>query len=312
MKDDALIKPRVGGLDAARGLAVIAMFAFHFIWDLGHFGYIDAEIPYSKGVKLFGHAIAIAFLFIAGISLVLAHEKVAPWRGFWRRILLVGAAAALVSAGTYVAFPERFVFFGILHCIAAASLLAAPFLFLPWQAAALGALAAGLAPLFLSNSLFNAPLLPWVGLSTIEPASNDYRPLLPWAGALLAGVAGMQAFRALRAPTFLPHKEGGNWQTLLPFIGRHSLLLYLVHQPLFFAAFSAVAFFAPAPDLQGFIPACEAQCEASGGEPQACHAACVCTEQETTRSGALKGVTDAAEREARIGEIARACVAQAQ
>ena len=47
-----LIKPRVGGLDAARGLAVVAMFAFHFIWDLGHFGYIDAEIPYSKGVKL--------------------------------------------------------------------------------------------------------------------------------------------------------------------------------------------------------------------------------------------------------------------
>ena len=204
MKDDALIKPRVGGLDAARGLAVLAMFAFHFIWDLGHFGYIDAEIPYSKGVKLFGHAIAIAFLFIAGISLVLAHEKVAPWRGFWRRILIVGGAAALVSAGTYVAFPERFVFFGILHCIAAASLLAAPFLFLPWQAAALGALAAGLAPLFLSNSLFNAPLLYWVGLSTIEPTSNDYRPLLPWAGALLAGVAAMQAARA-----FLPLAGSG-------------------------------------------------------------------------------------------------------
>jgi uncharacterized membrane protein len=306
MKEDARTKPRLALLDAARGGAVVAMFAFHFIWDLGHFGYIDADIPYSRGVKLFGHAIAIAFLFIAGVSLVLAHEKAANWRGFWRRILIVGGAALLVSAGTYVAFPDRFVFFGILHCIAVASLLAAPFLFLPWPAAAAVGLMAGLAPLFLRGPSFNVPMLYWVGLSTIEPPTNDYRPLLPWAGALFVGVAAMQLYRA-RGQTPLFHKERGNLVSPLAFLGRHSLPLYLIHQPLFFAAFSAAAWFVPTDDLQGFVAACESQCAASGGTTQACHAACLCTVQEATRTHALAGLTDPADRAARIGEIALVC-----
>ena len=49
---------RIVALDAARGTAIIAMVAFHLIWDLGNFGYIDRDFPYSASVKLFGHAIA--------------------------------------------------------------------------------------------------------------------------------------------------------------------------------------------------------------------------------------------------------------
>jgi len=107
------------------------MAAFHLIWDLGNFGYIDRDFPYSPSVKLFGHAIAIAFLFIVGVSLVVARARGAGSRAFWRRFFLIAGAAALVSLGTYIAFPQAFVFFGILHCIALASLLAAPLLPLP-------------------------------------------------------------------------------------------------------------------------------------------------------------------------------------
>ena len=186
---------RFAGLDIARGLAVLAMFAFHFVWDLSYFGYIDASIPYSRGVKFFGHAIAFAFLFIAGVSLVLAHDNHPRWRPFWRRFAIIVGAAALVSAGTYVAFPKSFVFFGILHCIAVASLLSAPFLFLPWQASLAAAALAGVAPFIASNSFFDTWPWWWTGLSTFEPATNDYRPLLPWLGAMLLGVAATQALR---------------------------------------------------------------------------------------------------------------------
>ena len=311
---------RLAGLDAARGLAVLAMFVFHFIWDLGYFGYIDAGVPYSHGVKAFGHGTAFAFLFIAGLCLVLAREQAAGWRLFWRRLLVVGGAAALVSAGTYVAFPQSFVFFGILHCIAASSLLAAPFLFLPWPAAFVAALAAGAAPLFLRHVVFDAPLLQWVGLSTLTPLTNDYRPLLPWAGALLLGVAAMKAARALRvfplplAGERSPAKPGRvRGRNPFAFLGRHSLLLYLVHQPALFAAFSALALLTASPPedaTQDFVAACETQCGSTGGAAATCRAACACTAEEITRRGALEGVVDEAERAGRIDEIARECLAK--
>jgi uncharacterized membrane protein len=304
-----LERKRLTWLDTARGVAVLAMFAFHFIWDLGHFGYIDPDFPFTFGVKAFGHAIASAFLFIAGISLVLAHGDGPRWRAFWRRLALVAGAAALVSAGTYAAFPKSYVFFGILHCIASASLLAAAFLRLPWPAALAAAIAAAGAPLVFRNAVFDAPLLHWVGLSTFTPITNDYRPLFPWAGALLAGVAATQFWRARGSPTPLAVRERG-WPPLR-YLGRHSLILYLLHQPLFFAAFSALALLAPLappPDATvDFIAACENQCARAGGGRDYCRAACGCTAREAVARGALP---DDAGREIRIDEIAKRCAAR--
>ena len=111
------------------------------------------------------------------------------WPAFWRRFALIGAAAALVTAGTYALFPTAYVFFGILHCIAVASLIAVPLLFAPWPVAfACGAFFL-LGGAFFASSAFNADWLQWIGLSTSEPMTQDWRPLFPWAGALLLGVA---------------------------------------------------------------------------------------------------------------------------
>ena len=57
-------------LDAARGFAVVAMVGYHLVWDLGNFDYIDPYFPYSSPFKSAGHAIALSFLFIAGVSLL--------------------------------------------------------------------------------------------------------------------------------------------------------------------------------------------------------------------------------------------------
>jgi uncharacterized membrane protein len=301
--------PRLPAVDMARGLAVLAMFVFHFIWDLGHFGHIDAEFPYSPGVKAFGHAVALSFLFIAGVSLALAHGRGFRARAFWRRWAVVAAAAALVSAATYAAFPQAFVFFGILHCIAAASLLALPFLFLPWPAAIVAAAALALAPLVARNAFFDAPFFWWTGLSTYEPLTNDYRPLMPWAGAALAGLGAALALRGrllAAAPGGPPGRAGG----ALAWLGRRSLPLYLLHQPLFFAGFTALALLAPAAPEVGFEAACRAQCAASGGEESRCRAACGCTAREVARQGALSGAASEEERRARVEAIARACISK--
>jgi len=301
-------------LDVARGLAVVAMVVFHLIWDLAHFGYAPANLPWSVPVRMFGHSIAFAFLFIAGVALVLAHRGGIRWPSFWRRLAIIAAAAALVTAGTYVAFPSAYVFFGILHCIGAASLIALPFLLLPWPAALAGGAFFLVGGEFLASPVFNADWLQWIGLSTSEPMTQDWRPLFPWAGALLLGVAmGKLASPVSGARVRgeganpLPTRAKGEW---LPFLGRHSLLIYLAHQPALFALFLGLAYLAPpAVDTTEFVASCEARCMEDGGEGKTCHDACACTAREAISSKALAGVTDETERGRRLNEIAQGCVA---
>ena len=310
--------PRVKALDVSRGVAVVAMVAFHFIWDLGNFGWIDSAIPYSRGVKIFGHCIAFAFLFIAGASLALAHDGGRNWPRFWRRLALIVGAAALVSAGTYVVFPDAFVFFGILHCIAAASLVAAPFLLAPWPAALIGAAAAAIAPTLLANAAFNTTALSWIGLSTIEPLTNDYRPLLPYTGALLLGVTATKFMRREIPPSPAGGErrqdaasDDGAATRALTFLGRHSLLIYLAHQPLLFAGFMALAtIVAPPGRDSGFLAACEAECLAQGAGDATCHAGCLCTQTQAD-SGALTEAHNDDERAARLRAIAQKCMSDA-
>ena len=223
--------PRWQSLDIARGWAVITMIGFHPTWDLAHFGYIAENIAWAPPFKAFGHTIASSFLFIAGISLTLAHDPKIHWRAYLCHLTRIAAAAALVSIGTYVAFPSAYVFFGILHCIAAASVIALGLLISPWPLSLIAALFFLLLPFFFSSPLFNADLWQWLGLSTREPMTQDWRPLFPWAAPLFLGVGAAKYF--IKAKTDKTETGGP-----IAFLGRHSLLIYLLHQPLLFAVFS--------------------------------------------------------------------------
>ena len=307
--------PRWRALDIARGLAVIAMVVFHLIWDLAHFGYAAPNLPWTPGVRFFGHAIAFAFLFIAGVALVLANRPHFRPRAFARRLAIVGGAAALVSLGTWLVFPGSWVFFGILHCIAAASVVALPLLFAPWPVALAAGLACIIASLFVAAPIFDANALQWLGLGTREPLTQDWRPFFPWAGAVFAGVAAGQRLDRMRggapmsdaaAPARLP----GRW---LAFLGRHSLAIYLLHQPALFALFSALAFVSPAADAAAeFTPRCETHCNDGGGEAAFCRDACACVAEEATRSYLFKNARDAREKTRRLNAIAKLCVGRAR
>ncbi|MCC0003907.1 MAG: DUF1624 domain-containing protein [Methylobacteriaceae bacterium] len=272
---------RIALLDMARGAALVAMFAYHLVWDLAHFDYIDARTPFLPEMRLFSHVIASSFLFIAGLSLALARRSPFDWRAYWRRIAIIAAAAALVTAASWFLFPNALIFFGILHCIAAASIIALPFLFLPWQAAfAAGAVAAAL-PQFVGLRAFDTPALIWTGLGLALPTSNDFRPLLPWTGALLFGLAAGLALKERSGFNALRRFSGSSAPArLLAFGGRHSLAIYLVHQPVFFALLSASvwAFGPPAPsDERPFRAVCERQCTTTGMGAEQCRRGCACT-----------------------------------
>lgn len=272
-------------IDAARGLALWAMFAFHVTWDLGHFRWIDPALLYSQGFHWIGRAIASSFLFLVGIGLVLSRRergKLLRSRAFWRRWAIIVAAAGAISAVSFQLFPETPIFFGILHLIAAASLIAAPLVDAPvLLVLALAALAVA-APEFLAGPFFDAKVFWWTGLGTFEPPSNDYQPLFPWLGVVLLGVA------AAKLPVFTrtTRDSASSPAKILAFFGRHSLFFYLVHQPVFYGAFALLALFVVSPWQERlFLGQCAEQCVREADQPELCQTTCACVVSRAKAAG---------------------------
>jgi uncharacterized membrane protein len=219
---------RLTAVDALRGSAVCAMIAYHFCFDLNWFGILHADFNRDMLWLTLRAIIVSSFMLLVGIGLVLAQRAGISRARFWRRIALITACALVVTAASYAAFPRTFISFGILHCIAVVSVLAWPF-----TRHAYAALVAGMAIIAIGLQVqlaaFDAPWLNWIGLMTHKPATEDYVPIFPWLGVVLIGVgAGSwladHGFKPLQPMA----RTAPDWLTWL---GRHSLLVYMVHQP---------------------------------------------------------------------------------
>jgi uncharacterized membrane protein len=180
---------RLPAVDAARGVAILAMIAYHFSWDLDALGFARLDLFTDPLWLAARTGILGSFLVLAGVSLVLAAEGGLDLRRYLRRLGLLVAAAAAVSAGSYALFPHSPIFFGVLHHLAVASVLGLAFLRLPAGLTALLGAAVYALPEFAAVPLFDTPALRWIGLMTFEPDSNDYVPLFPWFGLVLLGIA---------------------------------------------------------------------------------------------------------------------------
>ncbi|MEM0908215.1 MAG: heparan-alpha-glucosaminide N-acetyltransferase [Pseudomonadota bacterium] len=228
----ALPAQRTLWLDLARGGAICAMIVYHGAFDLSFFGLVDWNVAFDPAWRTFAAAIASTFLFLVGISLVAAHKGGVRWRAFGKRFLVVGGCALLVTAATVAAMPAP-IYFGILHAIAAFSVLALPFLKMPWWVSAVAALVVFAAPAVATSNLFAHPAFYPLGLSPVRPFTFDYEPIFPWLGATLLGVAF-----ALKLPQAIARPSGpvdtGLAVRVIAAAGRNSLAIYLLHQPILF------------------------------------------------------------------------------
>lgn len=271
---------RFHALDLARGLALVAMASYHLSWDLSWFGAVDWPVGEDEGWKTYARLIAGTFLFLAGVSLTLAHGQGIRWRAFWRREAVILAAAAAVSAGTWYALDINMVRFGILHCIAAASLIALPFVRLPAPVPLAAALLVFSLPFWAAGPAFDGPPWLWTGLGDPGFSSVDWVPLVPWAGATLLGVAAGHLLRhpdiKARASRWKPEAAPAR---LLCCGGRHSLAVYLIHQPVLFGTLWLVAATGLIEDRvsRDFQENCTLTCTAGGTGEASCERICACT-----------------------------------
>ena len=273
-------RPRYAIVDIARGVAIIAMIAYHLCWDLSYFRFIAADVGYDPAWVLLARSILALFLFLAGVSLVLGHGNGIRWRAFWRRWILVVFGAVAITVATWFAFPQSFVYFGVLHAIALFSLLGLAFVRTPfWLAVVVAAVVIAL-PFFFSDPLFDQKAWSWIGFWQVPPPANDLVPVFPWFGATLVGIiAARLVLSSPLAPRLASINPGGRLPQLLAFMGRWSLLIYLLHQPILLALiYPAAAVLQPQLAMRDtdFLRSCQSTCEAGGTTPPLCAIYCQC------------------------------------
>jgi uncharacterized membrane protein len=233
-------------VDAARGIAIVMMVVYHLTYDLDYFG--DYGIDSTSGFwARFADATASAFLFLVGVSLAISYSKAGATRrgrSLLGNYLLRGIkifAYGMILTAVFLLFGMGVVAFGILHLIGLSIILAYPFLSYRLLNLFIGLLlvAAGLYVRAQGFSSESPWLLPF-GLVPEGLVMPDYRPLLPWFGVVLLGLfAGNVVYGGGKRPALFAGKAPVLARPLLP-LGRNSLFVYLIHQPILVALLAAL------------------------------------------------------------------------
>ena len=241
--------PRLPGLDIVRGLALVNMVLYHLFYDMRYFFGLPLSFFSIQKCFIWQQAICMTFILVSGISHKLGKN---PWKGG----LKLFGCAAIISLVSVVVLPDMPIWFGILHFLALALLLTALlapllkkipagpgcalvlFLFIILRHLPAGYLGFfGLWEYALPPSLYSRPYLFFIGLPSGGFSSADYFPLLPWYCLYLAGYfAAGRVFRlcGLWEERYAVSKNVFyQWaDKRLGCLGRHSLMIYMLHQPL--------------------------------------------------------------------------------
>ena len=221
---------RIWEVDFLRGLSIILVIGYHLLYDLGEYVGIERFLGFSTDLSTV--AWKVAQHFFAGLFIVLSGTSSTLTRSNVRRGLRLLAVSFAVTAVTYGFDPSSAVWFGILQLLAVSILVygaafekAGPVACAAWGAVIL-ALGAALPVLKKGLTIRFDWLLP-LGIHSPGFSSFDYFPLIPWLGVFLIG-------SALGKSVYAPKRSLLPWrlpQTFVNAAGRHSLLIYIVHQP---------------------------------------------------------------------------------
>jgi len=231
-------------IDITRGIAILMMVIFHTVFDITFFGIMPVNVAtgFWRG---FAMATASLFLLVVGISLVVSHARSAgklTGSALTKKFLYRGAGifalGLLITLATWWYLHEGFVIFGILHLIGVSVMLSPLFFRFRKYNILLGLVCIAIG-LFIGTVQGPIWLLP-LGIYPPAFTSVDYTPLFPWFGVVLIGLGvgeflyagGTRHFSIPPVPKLI--------NVPLSFLGRHSLIIYLIHQPIIILLLGAV------------------------------------------------------------------------
>ncbi len=227
-----MTKNRVFEIDFLRGVAIALMVIFHINFNLNHFGYIDIDIYRGIEWQIFRAVIVSLFLLLVGVGLLLAYENGIDFKKLMKRLFILFFASLLITIATKFIFPKSWIYFGIIHFIFVASIVGLLFVNYPNLSLVVGVgILAGYFLGFLSLSWMYDFLKPILNL---PKHSEDLARFFPWFGVVLIGIflGKHQLFHLKVSQNYITQK--------LALFGRHSLIIYLIHQPILFGSLMGI------------------------------------------------------------------------
>lgn len=227
------LNARIGLIDEIRGFAILCMVAYHFVYDLITFADFNFPIFYMGWTQFLRDAFAGIFIVIAGACCQLSHHNL-------KRGILCFGCGCLITLVTYCVAPDEIIVFGILHCLGLCMILywvlrrVLNKIYLPWSGIVffltMFFITAFLLPYLLTTFTFNFTLGFVIGLPAPFFYSSDYYPLFPWFFLFLSGSYVGIYLKNRKMPAFVYCTRFSK----LAFLGRHTLCIYLFHQPILY------------------------------------------------------------------------------
>lgn len=226
---------RIGFIDLIKGIDIILMILFNYSITLDYFDVITIPSDYFYR-NIIPISIALAFIFISGVNAHISYER--NPEGFAHRYFLRGLKLAffalLITLFTYIFVPGRTVYFGILHFFAAVSFFVPIIIRIGNHNRVAGVLII-IFGIILQQMTFGFSYLMWLGFVPFGFSTFDYFPLIPWTGVIFLGI--------YYSRYFIEKTAGIKFRSnILEFTGKHSLTVYLIHQPVLVLILIALGF----------------------------------------------------------------------
>jgi len=242
------LSERFAELDLLRGIAILGMIFLHILWDLDYFGIM----PINNEIYKFQKSIPALFFLLVGICLVVSRNKKIHLPSYDERKydihlimrgLKIFSLGMIITTTTLLFITDRPIFFGVLHCIGVSIILSIPFLKIkPSYTAIAGVMIIALG-LTLNMFPMEDPtvvhLAAGLHQADVSTYTIDYFPLLPWFGITLLGVSlGNILYKDNKRRFPLPDLSRFKPASIFSWLGKHSLAIYLLHQPIIAGALS--------------------------------------------------------------------------
>lgn len=239
-------------LDLLRGFAIIFMVFLHIIWDLDYFGLV----PMNTQIYKLQICVPAMFFVLLGICIhVSANKKIQNsildekkyYKHLFFRGLKIIGLGIIISLVSMVFLSDRPIFFGVLHCIGFSIILCIPFLKLKIFNLIPASFTITVGYLFGQYNIENPTIFHLaIGLhqSNISQHTIDYFPVFPWFGACLIGLSiGSILYKDNERRFRLPDLSLYTPVRLFSWLGKHSLIIYLIHQPIIAGVLSIFVIF---------------------------------------------------------------------